>query len=242
MRHYSRQMRIARTLVIVASLTVPLVAGAGGGAVRASVPAHISADKPGNAAARSDLKSLATNEEVYLTDVGTHYGSFAQLRHHGEQVAVGRGVQLVIVHIDGSTGYCLRAEQADDGYRVFYDSAAGGLHHNGCPATKTGQTGGVRNGAATAQVKSAVKALAVAQETYLTDHNTYASARQLQRSGDAPTLGHHVRLAVLWYDGSHSYCLKGTQRTSSYWFDSRHGGRHRPCGPRPKTAKSGGSY
>lgn len=67
------------------------------------------------------------DEEVYLTDVATHYGSFPQLRHDGVRVQVARGVQHRIVHVDGSSGYCLRAEQADDGYREFYDSGAGGL-------------------------------------------------------------------------------------------------------------------
>ena len=57
-----------------------------------------------------------------------------------------RGVQLRIVHIDGSTGFCLRAEQGDDGYRVWYDSMAGGMLHTPCTATTTGRGGGTHYG------------------------------------------------------------------------------------------------
>jgi hypothetical protein len=233
-------MRIARSAVIACSIVLSL--SAAGAAALASPAPHSSTDKQANAAARSDLINLATDEEVYLTDVATHYGSFNQLSADGLKVHVSRGVQLVIVHVDGSTGYCLRAEQGDDGYREFYDSGAGGLRHAGCSAVTKGPSGGVRNGLPTALVRSMVKALAVGQETYLTDHMTYGSVKQLRRAGDAPTLGHGVRLAVLWYDGSNSFCLKGTQRTSPFWYDSRHGAIDHACGLRPKAAKSGGSY
>jgi hypothetical protein len=196
----------------------------------------------GNVAVRDDLMNLAVSEETYLTDVN-HYGSFKQLAHDGEPAEVDRGVQLRIVHIDGNRGYCLRGEQGDDGYRAWYDSMDGGVLSKPCPVTTTGRSGGMRHGAPTRQLAGGIRALRLGEKKYLAAHPSgYGSARQLLRHGDAPTLAAHSRLEVRWYDGSAAYCLRGTERTSVDWYDSRTGTHRYGCGHRPKGAKSGGGY
>jgi hypothetical protein len=236
-------MRISRWSLITASVSMSVVAGMSVSVGPATAAADAAAHQPGNhgnAAARSDLLNLAVVEETYLTDTG-HYGSFAQVRDEGE-APVDRGVQLTIVHVDGSTGYCLRARQADDGYQEFYDSGAGGLRRRHCSAITTGRGGGTRNGAPTAKVSSLVRDLAAAEESYLADRSRYGSARQLRRGGALLAVPAHVRLYVRWYDRSHGFCLKGTERTSFGWYDSRTGHLRHSCGARPKGAKSGGRY
>jgi hypothetical protein len=223
---------------VAGAMTVSLAPAS---AAAAPAAAHHPADRRGDAAARNDLRDLAVTEEIYLTDNGHHYGSFAQMRHEGK-ITVGRGVQLMIVHVDGMSGYCLRARQGADGYQEFYDSGDGGLQHAGCSVTTTGRAGGTRNGAPTAKVSSLVRDLATAQETYLTDHSRYGSAKQLKNHGAMLAVPKHVRLDVRWYDGAHAFCLKGTERTSSGWYDSRIGALRHSCGGRPKAAKSGGRY
>jgi hypothetical protein len=237
-------VNVSRWSLIAASVSMSVVAAMTFSVAPATAAAPAAADRPaynhGNTAARFDLMNLAVVEETYLTDTN-RYGSFAQVRDEGE-APVDRGVQLTIVHVDGSTGYCLRARQADDGYQEFYDSMAGGLRRTKCSAVTTGRNGGTRNGPPTAKVSSLVRDLAAAEESYLTDHSRYGSAKQLRRDGAMLAIPAHVRLFVHWYDGSHGFCLKGTERTSSGWFDSRIGHVRRSCGTRPKAAKSGGRY
>jgi hypothetical protein len=235
------EVRISRWSLLAVSVSMSFVGAMTVSLAPATAAAHHATDKRGNATARADLKHLAVIEETYLTDNGRHYGSFAELRHEGN-ITVDRGIQLTILHVDGSAGYCLRARQAADGYQEFYDSAAGGLRHAGCSATTTGRSGGVRNGVPTAAVASQVRDLAAAEETYLAEHSRYGSAKQLRRDGAMLAAPAHVRLHVRWYDGSHAFCLKGTERTSFGRYDSRTGHIRHHCLARPKGAKSGGRY
>jgi hypothetical protein len=185
---------------------------------------------------------LAVSEETYLTDFN-HYGSFKQLSRDDEPVTIDRGVQLRIVHVDGYRGYCLRGEQGSDGYRAWYDSMDGGVLSKPCPVTTTGRSGGTRHGAPPAELAGDIQALRLGEKKYLAAHPSgYGSARQLLRNGDAPTLPAHFRLEVRWYAGSTAYCLRGTERTSVGWYDSRTGKHGYGCGARPKGAKDGGGY
>jgi hypothetical protein len=96
-----------------------------------------------NLGAQSDLRNLAIDEEIYLTDYDT-YGSFSQIaKDPGVQITVHHGVELKIVHYDTTSGYCLRAITKSMSY--MYDSAAGGLYPGAsCRATKHGPSGGSR--------------------------------------------------------------------------------------------------
>jgi hypothetical protein len=95
--------------------------------------------------ARADLRNLAVAEETYLTDHG-RYGSFRQLSHGGDSVAVSRGVTLRIRHYDKSVGYCLAAVTTHHRHFI-YDSQAGGIHRRKhCITTVDGPSGGVRRG------------------------------------------------------------------------------------------------
>jgi hypothetical protein len=237
-------MRVSRWSLIAASVWVSVMGAMTVSLAPATAASHDVAQRPaynhGNTAARFDLLNLSTGEDIYFV-LHNRYGSFAQVRQNNP-IAVGRGVQLTILHVDGSTGYCVRARQAADGYREFYDSAAGGLRHAGCSVITTGRSGGTRNGAASARVSSAVRDLAAAEETYLADHSRYGSASQLRRDGAMIAVPAHVRLHVRWYDRSHGFCLEGTERTSFGSYDSRTGHIRHNCGARPKAAKAGGQF
>jgi hypothetical protein len=237
-------VRISRWSLIAASVSMSVVAAmtfsVAPATAAAPAAAHGTSANRGNAAARSDLMDLAIGEETYFTD-HDHYGSFAGVRHEGG-ITVDRGIQLTIVHVRRTAGYCLRARQASDGYQEFYDSGAGGLSDAGCSAITTGRSGGTRNGAPTAQVSSLVRDLAAAEETYLSDHSRYGSAKQLRRGGALLAVPAHVRIYVRWYDRSPAFCLKGTERTSVGFYDSRTGHIRHHCGARPNAAKSGGRY
>lgn len=101
-----------------------------------------------NSSAQSDLRNLAVDEEVCLTDTN-HYCSFRQLAaDHTQRIHVARGITLAIVHLEGRyTGYCLRATTPTKTYT--YDSQAGGLSAvTRCKVTTSGRFGGVRRGPA----------------------------------------------------------------------------------------------
>lgn len=93
--------------------------------------------------AKSDLRNLATLEEIHLSD-RTFYGKISQLRANGEDVRVSSGVTISVVLYDGLNGYCLSAKHADSSHTWYYDSSAGGVQPfgaAGCPTTTTGTAG-----------------------------------------------------------------------------------------------------
>ena len=88
-----------------------------------------------------------------------------------------------------------------------------------------------------------IRDLATGEAQFLASHPAgYGNARQLLRHGDAPKLRSHFRLAVRWYAGARAYCLRGTERSSVGWYDSRTGSHRYGCGRRPKGSKAGGGY
>jgi hypothetical protein len=91
--------------------------------------------------AQEDLRNLAIDEEIYLTDVGTRYATFSQLAQDHVSVTRHSGVVLRIVHIETNLGYCLEATTGM--HHFVYDSAAGGLSDGArCIMTTQGPGGG----------------------------------------------------------------------------------------------------
>ena len=97
-----------------------------------------------DSAARSDIKSLADLQELFLVDQKT-YGSIASLIASGEDVRASAGVTVTVVRYDNGNAYCLTAHHASSANTFYWDSSAGGLQPVGtasCPVTTTGTAGG----------------------------------------------------------------------------------------------------
>jgi len=97
-----------------------------------------------DSAAKSDLKSLADHEELYLTG-NEIYGTMAELVADGVDVRASNGVTVAVVRFDAANGYCLSASHAASSLTFYWDSGAGGLQpagSAGCPVTTTGTAGG----------------------------------------------------------------------------------------------------
>ena len=93
--------------------------------------------------AKSDVRGLATQEELHLTNTGT-YGSIGDLQAAKAEVLVSSGVTVSVVRYNGSTGFCLSAKHSSSSNTWFYDSRSYGLQSrgaNGCPATTAGTVG-----------------------------------------------------------------------------------------------------
>jgi type IV pilus assembly protein PilA len=94
-------------------------------------------------AAKSDLRSIAAQEEGYYTSA-LNYGTFAQMQASGISFNhLSPGVTVSIWHLT-SDAYCLQAQQASSPDVWYYDSAGGGLQPKGvpdCPVTSAGPAG-----------------------------------------------------------------------------------------------------
>lgn len=96
-----------------------------------------------DAAAQSDLRSLAGAEEQYLTENQT-YATIAALQLDSIQVRASNDVTVTVVLFDAMNSYCLSAVHASSGQVYYYDSAASGIQPKGsagCPTTTTGTAG-----------------------------------------------------------------------------------------------------
>lgn len=94
-------------------------------------------------AAKTDIRNLANQQELYLTENQT-YGTIATLLADGMDVRVSGGVTLSVVRFNSATSYCLSAVHAATGNTYYYDSAGGGLQPSGaggCPVTVAGAAG-----------------------------------------------------------------------------------------------------
>ena len=94
-------------------------------------------------AAKTDIKNLATQQELYLTENQT-YGTIATLVADGMDIRVGPNITLSVVRFDAATSFCLSASHPSSGTTLYYDSAAGGLQpvgSGGCPVTVGGAAG-----------------------------------------------------------------------------------------------------
>ncbi len=100
-----------------------------------------------DAAAKTDIRTLASFEEAYLVNMG-QYGSFAAMAVDAFSSAPSPRV-TVQLYYDGGTGFCLTAKHALSPTTWFYDNQAGGLQPRGtaaCPVT-VGVDGGNITGA-----------------------------------------------------------------------------------------------
>ena len=100
-------------------------------------------DKAHEGAVKTDIKNLATQQELYLTEHQT-YGTIATLLADGVDVRVGKGITLSVVRYNAANSFCLSAAYPASGTTLYYDRAAGGLQPSGaggCPVTVAG-TGG----------------------------------------------------------------------------------------------------
>jgi type IV pilus assembly protein PilA len=109
-----------------------------------AIPNFLSQRQQGHdAAAKSDLRNLASFEEIYLNDKDS-YGTIAQLEALEPRLNISKGVTLSVVWYQGVDGYCLSAASAGSPNTWYYDSQAGGLQPKGtaaCPVTTTGTAG-----------------------------------------------------------------------------------------------------
>lgn len=81
-------------------------------------------NKANDAAAKSDLRNLATAEESYLTSNPTGYSAtMSDLTNNGLKRTTG---VLLGVQVDGAKGYCAVAKSISGNY-FLYDSQNGGL-------------------------------------------------------------------------------------------------------------------
>jgi type IV pilus assembly protein PilA len=96
-----------------------------------------------DAAAKSDLASLANFEEIYLDDYQS-YSTIASIEAAEPTVHASKGVTLSVVDYVGESGYCLSAHNVGSPRTWYYDSQAGGLQPlgaTGCPVTVGGTPG-----------------------------------------------------------------------------------------------------
>lgn len=94
-------------------------------------------------AAKSDLRNLASFEEIYLDDY-SRYAKVSEIRASEPGLVVSKGVTLSVVDYVTQNGYCLSAQYIGDPHVWYYDSQAGGLQPNGaagCPVTVGGTSG-----------------------------------------------------------------------------------------------------
>ena len=104
--------------------------------------------KAWDAAAKSDLRETAENEEVYFTDHMT-YGLLSNLQTDSLRVTPSSGVTVTYTFVNGSTGYCLSAVNTHSGKVWYYDSNAGGQLNagaTGCTSVTSGAAGGTISG------------------------------------------------------------------------------------------------
>jgi type IV pilus assembly protein PilA len=101
-------------------------------------------EKAFDAAAKSDMYTLAQFEETYLAGFATSYGDIPDLIADGSPVIASKHVTLTVVRFDTSLGYCLSAKNSQSTNTWYWDSRAGGLQPKGsagCPLTTTGTAG-----------------------------------------------------------------------------------------------------
>lgn len=100
-------------------------------------------EKAFDAAAKSDMYTLAQFEESYFAGNTTSYGDIPDLVADGNQVLATKKVTLSVVRFDG-LGYCLSAKHVSSSTTWYWDSKSGGLQRKGttaCPVTTTGTAG-----------------------------------------------------------------------------------------------------
>ncbi len=93
-----------------------------------AIPVFLSQRQKGyDASVKSDLHSVATAEESYLTDHTSTYATASQLVGSKLISAISNG-NTITVHLNGAQGYCLAGTNANHtGVFFIYDSANGGL-------------------------------------------------------------------------------------------------------------------
>jgi type IV pilus assembly protein PilA len=97
-----------------------------------------------DAAAKSDMYTLAQFEETYLAGPTLTYGDIPDLVLDGSQVLASKNVTLTVVRFNGANGYCLSAKHAASSRTWYWDSRSSGLQPKGatgCPVTTTGTSG-----------------------------------------------------------------------------------------------------
>jgi prepilin-type N-terminal cleavage/methylation domain-containing protein len=78
-----------------------------------------------------------------------------------------------------------------------------------------------------AQMKSALRSLAVNEESFLADNSRYGSIDELVSNGASIALSRGVTLNLLKYDGNRGYCLQATHLSAAgtaWYWDSVSGG------------------
>lgn len=111
-----------------------------------AIPVYLNQrQKAADGTAKSDLKNLASFEEIYLNDATSSYGTLDEVETLEPTVRISNGDTVAVVDFVGADGYCLSAKAAPSTKTWYYDSQAGGLQPNGstgCPTTVGGTSGG----------------------------------------------------------------------------------------------------
>jgi type IV pilus assembly protein PilA len=101
-------------------------------------------EKAYDAAAKSDMYTLAQFEESYLSSSTVSYGDIPDIVAAGDKVLASNHVTLSVVRFNGGLGYCLSAKHASSSTTWYWDSQSGGIQKKGtasCPVTTTGTAG-----------------------------------------------------------------------------------------------------
>jgi type IV pilus assembly protein PilA len=109
-----------------------------------AVPVFLAQRSKGDdAAAKSDLRNLASFEEIYLGDFNS-YASVTGVIAAEPRMQPSHGITLAVVRFDAAKGYCLSAKASDSNVTWFYDSRGGGIEpkdSTACTVTTTGTPG-----------------------------------------------------------------------------------------------------
>jgi type IV pilus assembly protein PilA len=98
-----------------------------------------------DAAAKSDLRTLAQFEETYAANANV-YGDLANLDADGSVMLPTKQVTVTVVKYSGN-GFCVSAKHALSPRTFYYDSQAGGMQvtgASGCPVVTSGTSGSSR--------------------------------------------------------------------------------------------------
>jgi type IV pilus assembly protein PilA len=102
-----------------------------------AIPVFLNQRKKGvDASLKSDLKSMATAQETWITDNPSEQGTDDQTKITAAGFKKTPG-NTIVIGISTAGGYCITginpASSAPGAYRFIYDSAAGGLMADGKP-------------------------------------------------------------------------------------------------------------